>query len=254
MRDGIRPNTSVGRFWRLYLRNVAGFLHHRTDMAAFGNTWRVVVAENEDVAKEIGWDLNSVDMGFEANENVVTIGRYTNGNLIPGVSGSTPQEMMRYVVDIILSQTTWEVIFTIGMAHGKMRPLVLLSPLIARRLAEFGWNKDDVKQHLFEACRIPAKTFDRYLNFGNPNADGPWNIRDLVKTRKAPKFFAESDDPERLVPIVIKPDDFMVVVTGQTIETIGYSFVPNGHIGYQIAKKMGCIPLAYGIDSRLSAT
>ena len=42
MRDGFLPNTSVGRFWRLYLRNVAGFLPHKTDKATFGNTWRVV--------------------------------------------------------------------------------------------------------------------------------------------------------------------------------------------------------------------
>ena len=28
MRDGFQPNTTVGRFWRLYLRNVAGFLLH----------------------------------------------------------------------------------------------------------------------------------------------------------------------------------------------------------------------------------
>src|SRR5439155_20008366 len=46
MRDGFQANTSVGRFFRLYLRNVAGFLPHKTDKATFGNTWRVVIAEN----------------------------------------------------------------------------------------------------------------------------------------------------------------------------------------------------------------
>ena len=51
MRDGFMPNTSIGRFWRLYLRNVAGFLPHKTDKATFGNTWRVVLAENEDVLR-----------------------------------------------------------------------------------------------------------------------------------------------------------------------------------------------------------
>ena len=51
MRDSFIANTSIGRFWRLYLRNVAGFLPHKNDKATFGNTWRVVVAENEDVVK-----------------------------------------------------------------------------------------------------------------------------------------------------------------------------------------------------------
>ncbi|HET9665081.1 MAG TPA: UGSC family (seleno)protein, partial [Burkholderiales bacterium] len=69
MRDGFRANTSIGRFWRLYLRNVAGFLPHKNDKATFGNTWRVVVAENEEVVRKIGWTPNSVDMGFNAGDN-----------------------------------------------------------------------------------------------------------------------------------------------------------------------------------------
>ena len=54
LRDGVQANTTIGRFWRLYLRNVAGFLHHRTDKGTFGNTWRVVLAENEDALRRIG--------------------------------------------------------------------------------------------------------------------------------------------------------------------------------------------------------
>ena len=80
MRDGFLPNTSIGRFWRLYLRNVAGFLPHKNDKATFGNTWRVVLAENEDVLAKIGWEPNSVEMGFAAGDNTVTIARYTGGN------------------------------------------------------------------------------------------------------------------------------------------------------------------------------
>ena len=66
MRDGFMANTSVGRFWRLYLRNIAGFLPHKNDKATFGNTWRVVLAENEDVLEKIGWEPNSVGHGLRA--------------------------------------------------------------------------------------------------------------------------------------------------------------------------------------------
>jgi len=93
MRDGFRPNTAIGRFWRLYLRNVAGFLPHKNDKATFGNTWRVVVAENEDVLKRIGWEPNSSDFGFTAGDSTVTIARYTGGNHISSVSGATPESM-----------------------------------------------------------------------------------------------------------------------------------------------------------------
>jgi len=54
LRDGVHANTTIGRFWRLYLRNVAGFLHHKTDKSTFGNTWRVVLAENEAVIRSLG--------------------------------------------------------------------------------------------------------------------------------------------------------------------------------------------------------
>jgi len=66
LRDGIQANTTIGRFWRLYLRNVAGFLHHRTDKGTFGNTWRVVLAENEDALRRIGWTTIAEDQGVRA--------------------------------------------------------------------------------------------------------------------------------------------------------------------------------------------
>ncbi len=68
LRDGIQANTTIGRFWRLYLRNVAGFLHHRTDKGTFGNTWRVVLAENEDVLRRIGWTTIAEDEGVAAEQ------------------------------------------------------------------------------------------------------------------------------------------------------------------------------------------
>ena len=91
LRDGFMPNTSVGRFWRLALRNLAGFLLHKNDKATFGNTFRVVLAENEDALAKIGWPPNSVDMGFAAGDNTVTITRLTGGGVLPSVTGSTPE-------------------------------------------------------------------------------------------------------------------------------------------------------------------
>lgn len=98
--DGFVANTSIGRFWRLYLRNVAGFLPHKNDKATYGNTWRVVLAENEDVLRKIGWEPTSVEMGFEPGDNTVTIARYTGGGSFSSVSGSAPQEMLPYVAGL----------------------------------------------------------------------------------------------------------------------------------------------------------
>ncbi len=124
MRDGFMPNTSIGRFWRLYLRNVAGFLPHKNDKATFGNTWRVVVAENEDVAEEdrLGRPTAWISVSRRATTRV-TISRYTGGNHISSVSGATPRAMMPYLCDAMVKQYSWQIMFTVGQGMGTLRPL-----------------------------------------------------------------------------------------------------------------------------------
>src|SRR5690349_7753273 len=163
MRDGFRANTSIGRFWRLYLRNVAGFLPHKNDKATFGNTWRVVIAENEDVLREIGWEPLSADMGFAAGDNTVTVSRMTGGNHISSLSGSTPEEMLPYLADAVVRQYSWQIMFTVGQGMGTLRPLILLSPLIARTIAGWGWSKKDLQQYLYDHARLPAHQWERIL-------------------------------------------------------------------------------------------
>jgi hypothetical protein len=40
--------------------------------------------------------------------------------------------------------------------------------------------------------------------------------------------YHESDDPERLVPLVWKPDDYMIAVTGDPLRNNAYVFAQNG--------------------------
>jgi hypothetical protein len=93
LRDGFIANTSIGRFWRLYLRNVAGFLPHQTDKGTFGNTWRVAMAENEDALARIGWETLAAGFGFGRGDNVVTISRYTGGDVVASVHGNSADEL-----------------------------------------------------------------------------------------------------------------------------------------------------------------
>ena len=236
LRDGFLPNTSVGRFWRLYLRNVAGFLLHKNDKATFGNTWRVVLAENEDVLAKIGWEPTSAEMGFAAGENTVTIARYTGGNLISSVSGSMPEEILPYLADAIVKQTSWHLMFTVGMGSGTLRPLILLSPILAETIAKAGWSKRDVKQYFYDHARMPAWQFERYLR--DWTLKPIWNLAEEVKAGNAPKVFHESDDPNRMVPVVVKPEDYMIAVTGDPLRTNAYVFAHNGVLGYTVGKRI----------------
>jgi len=71
-----------------------------------------------------------------------------------------------------------------------------------------------------------------------------------VNLGKLPPVFAESDDPERLVPIVVHPDDFMVLVSGDPLRTNAYAFAHNGYLGFPTAKK---INLPKDWEERLAA-
>ncbi len=236
LRDGFLPNTSIGRFWRLYLRNVAGFLPNKTDKATFGNTWRVVLAENEDVLRKIGWEPNSVEMGFAAGDNIVTISRYTGGGSLSSVSGSTPEQMMPYLADSIQRFNNWQITFTTSHGNGMLRPLVVVSPIIAETIAKAGWSKADVKQYLFDHARLPAHQFERQLH--EWNIRGVWNLKEDVAAGLIPKVFYESDDPNRLVPIVWEPDDYMIAVSGDPLRNNAYVFAHNGFLGYPVGKKI----------------
>ncbi len=163
LRDGFQANTSVGRFLRLYLRNVAGFLPWQTDKATFGNTWRVAMAENEAALAKMGWEPQSADFGFAPGDNAVTISRYTGGGVVTSVFGSTPEEMVDYLADGLAKIGGWEYVFTIGVAGGTYRPLLLLSPVLAETIARAGWSRADLKQALWEKARIPAWQFEHYL-------------------------------------------------------------------------------------------
>jgi hypothetical protein len=236
LRDGFQANTSIGRFWRLYLRNVAGFLPHKTDKGTFGNTWRVVLAENEDALTRMGWTTIAQDQGLGAGDNAVTISRFTGGTVLASVFGTRPEQMIPYLADGIARIVAWEVIFTVGMSVGAQRPLLILSPILAQTLARAGLSKQDVQRQLFEHARIPARQFERYTGGWTNLLPGRPTLSDLAKRGRAAAVFAESDDPDRLVPVVEKAEDIMIAVSGDPLRTNASVFAHNGILGYTTTK------------------
>ena len=236
LRDGFQANTSIGRFWRLYLRNVAGFLPHKTDKGTFGNTWRVALAENEEALGQMGWTSIARDAGVAPGESAVTISRFTGGSVLASVFGTTPEQMIPYLADGLARLVAWEVIFTVGMSVGAQRPLLVLSPILAQTLARAGLAKQDVQRRLFEHARVPAWKFERYIGEWTNLAPGRPTLADLVRRGRAAPIFAESDDPDRLVPVVERPEHIMIAVSGDPLRTNAYVFAHNGILGFPVTK------------------
>ena len=236
LRDGFQPNTSIGRFWRLYLRNVAGFLLHGNDKGTFGNTWRVVMAENEDAIRDMGWTTLGEDADAAKGENAITISRYTGGNVIVSVFGNSADRVLPYLADSLIKHTGWELCFTVGIATGTYQPLLVLSPIIAQVLAKSGLSKQDVRQWLFENARITAEKFEKYIGEYTNFVPGQRKLSDMARLGQAPKVFGESDDPNRLVPLVCVPEDILIAVSGDPLRTNCYLFIHNGMLGYTTPK------------------
>ena len=198
-----------------------------------------VIAENKETLQKLGWKSVAMDMGFARGDSTVTITRHTGGNLIVSLSGDVRGQMLPYLADSMLRQINWQLMFTVGQGMGTLRPLILMSPILAETIAAGGWSKETLKRRLFEQARIPAAQFERILRDWTQKPI--WNLTEEFNAGRIPKVFHESDDPERMVPLVWKPEDYMIVVTGDLGRNSCFVFAHNGVLGYPVGKeiKMG---------------
>ena len=237
LRDGVQANTTVGRFCRLYQRNVAGFLPGRTDKGTFGTTWRVVLAENDEALARLGWPSIAEERGVPASESAVTVGRYTTEALIGSAFAAEPGRLLAYLADGLVKHVGWEFVFTVSWG-GSLRPLLILTPILAEVLARGGLSKADVRRELHRRARLPARQLERYVGEWTNIVPGQPRLVDLVRRGELAAVYGESDDPERLVPIVAEPDDLMIAVSGDPLRTNACTLVSNGMHGYPTTKRI----------------
>jgi hypothetical protein len=231
LRDGARANTSVGRWLRLYLRNVFEFTPDEHDKATFGHTFRVVLAEDMSALADIGWESVSSDFGFDPTDDVVTMARMNSEAIIGSVFGSTPEEILPYLADGIARISGWELTHVFGLGEAQYRPLLVLSPMLARTFAAAGWSRADVQSALFERARIPAWRFEKLIGEWSNLTAGRRTLAELAAAGHVPAVYAESDDPERLVPVVTDPSKIVIAVAGDANRANAYVFSNDGPHG-----------------------
>jgi hypothetical protein len=234
LRDGYQANTTVGRFVRLYQRNVAGFLPGRTDKGSFGTTWRVVLAEDGEALARLHWPSVADDAGAARGASAVTVGRFNTGATIGSAFAANPDTLLDYLADGLVKHIGWEFVFPVSW--GGFRPLLILSPILADVLARAGYSKADVRRALHARARLPASRVERYVGEWTNIVPGRPRLYDLATRGDLPAIYGESDDPERLVPIVAEPDAIMIAVSGDPLRANACTFVSNGLHGLPTTK------------------
>ena len=226
LRPGFQANTSVGRFWRLYLRNVAGFLPHKTDKGCFGGNFRIVLAENEDAVASMGWEPLSVDQGFQAGENVVTITSCTEMTQVIEAGAPTAEEILKNIELRMADNQMFIQFFVRGM---RTRPTIVITPALLKGLTRDGYTKAMVKQHFYENAKLMVNQLSgpNLRRFHKGITDGNW-----------PKQLGTSHDTDRYIQMVSSPDDFLIVVSADPDRDHVEICSGNGYIGYPVSKKI----------------
>ena len=254
MRDGAgAPNTVVARWLRLFLRNVCDFTADEHDKATFGNSSRVVLAEDEAALAEIGWAPVAAEFGHPIGTDAVTMARMNSGLIIGSVFGSTPEQILPYLADGIARVSGWDLTHVYGLGQGHFRPLLVLSPVLARIFGRAGWSKRDVQEALFLQARIPAWRFEKLIGEWSNLTAGRRTLVDLAADGSVPTLFGESADPDRLVPVVTAPDKIVIAVAGDPNRTNAYVLSNDGPHGDWTSKPIDrsySTDLVCSIDNR----
>ena len=189
---GFRANASIGRAMRLVLMNVGGGIPGEGDQATHGSPakFSYCVAENEAATP---WEPFRVTRGFSKTDSTVTV-----------FSGEGPHNVNDHVCTSAESTLTVvaDTMTTIGHNNAgsviRGDVLVAFGPEHAHTIASGGMSKADVQKLLYERAR---------------NKVGLLKLRAMYKAENWPDWVDQSDD-DALCPIVGKPEDIHIVVTG----------------------------------------
>lgn len=237
LRVGRQANTSIGRFARLYMRNVAGLLpppDSDVDQGAIGFTFNVALAEDDDAVRGVGWQPFRVDKGFELDDSTVTL-RSVYAISQPIYSGGDTAADHLETIARLFSDVMGPWAYHAYIYETWYHQLVV-TPAIARILAADGLTKDDVRQYLYDHMTIEGQWLAR---FGPQVSAKKFDWRDLVSRGKAPPEYAEAGDTSDFrVRQLLHPEWTDIVVAGHPGRNQSRAYVSNHNQGVPTTKRI----------------
>jgi hypothetical protein len=226
LRPGFQANTSIGRFWRMMLRNLAGFIPHKTDKGCFGGNFRIVLAENEDACAELGWQPMNTDFGFAPGTNTVTVSSCTEMTQAIEVGGTSADEILRNICARIEDNQIFVQFFFRGM---RTRPTIVITPATAKLMADAGYDKAAVKKFFYENAKLRVSNLSGMIL--NRFYKG-------VNDRNWPEQIGTSFDVNRRIQLTGGPEDYMIVLSGDPDRDHVMVCSQNGYIGFPVCMEI----------------
>ena len=234
MRVGRQANTSIGRFVRMYLRNICGFRipPGAGDKGSIGQSFLVAMAEDEDSARAFGWPSYGEDRGFKQGENVVTVHSVVAITSPMYSGGDDAKTHVQQWAEVIAGSFTYWA--HTGFKTGLWSPLIVAGPSIAGVIAK-EWTKKQVRQYLYEHMKVTA---ERATHYARMTSTPTFSFENLVRDGILPPDYTASKDPERLVNIVIDPEMVEILVAGDPGRNQSRAYMSNHVQGPPTSRKI----------------
>jgi hypothetical protein len=193
---GYHANGSIGYTINLIAYTVGGSrppMIDRSTLASPSDYVCWVFGENE-YAMPDGWEPLHVERGFKHSDSVVTV-----------MASYPPVENMDHWSASVEEHIRWwsRIVSPLQNMGGpsvpqvmEQNPIIAVGPEHAHLIALAKWNKDDFRKTFWEQTRIPLSVW--------PSACGRERLTEM--------FGPINDDS--LIPITLKPEQFMVVIAG----------------------------------------
>jgi hypothetical protein len=203
------PNPAIGRALGLIIRNIAGFRPGASYMGTFGYPLGIALAEHETTP----WAPFHVDEGYDPAASTVTIGVTNNWGSSPSPYDTPDKSGAQSALELLCREVTKKTRLFNFPARGpdaeKVMVTLLLSPPVARSLADAGYSKADVKRYVHEHATMPLRDFDWVLKY---TATMRTTARQRAEAGVLPPEFAGA--PDDLVRVLSGPELLHITVCG----------------------------------------
>ncbi len=238
------PNTALGRALGLIVRNIGGFRPGKNYMGTFGYPLAFTLAED---ASTSPWEPFHVEQGFDHDTSAVTIGVTNNWGPSSEPSSTTDMTAAEVALELLCREIPKKFRLydfpTIGPKAETVMVTLVLSPPVARLLADAGYSKRDIREHVYEHGRMPLREFEWITHHTFPRGV---TVRQKAEAGVLPREYLGA--PDDMVRILKSPDIVHIVVCGDPNRNRLMSF-EGGHT----VPTTKTVRLPADWDTRLSA-